>query len=83
MQFKKLRNDIILINAKDQYELASTFIRLQEFYESPFSEIKGHTFSMEEYMDIYANSWPIFFLVSRPIHGEYSTFHKTAHRAIE
>jgi len=39
---------------ESQYLLTSTCCRLQEFYESPFSNIRGKVFSMDEYMDTYA-----------------------------
>jgi hypothetical protein len=35
-----------------QYKLAATFMRFQEFYESP--KFKGQDFSVEEFMDWYA-----------------------------
>ena len=37
-----------------QYEVASTFLRLQEFYESAYDDIKGKVFDLETYMDAYA-----------------------------
>jgi len=36
-----------------QYEMCMTMLRLQEFYESPYKEIKGKYFEVEEYMDRY------------------------------
>lgn len=45
---------IISLRFDSQYELCSTFMRLQEFYESPFEDIKGHHFTLEQYMDRYA-----------------------------
>lgn len=47
-------NNIYQVEAESQYELCMTFIRLQEFYESPFEEIRGRYFSLEKYMDRYA-----------------------------
>ena len=47
--------DILHLHYEKQYELCSTFMRLQEFYESDIPEIKGNFFSLEEYMDAYAN----------------------------
>ena len=38
---------------KDQYDLAMTFCRLQEFYESPFKEIKGKNFKLLDFMKLY------------------------------
>ena len=53
-EFKKLTNQIYLIEADTQYELCMTFIRLQEYYESPFEDIRGKNFTLEDYMDRYA-----------------------------
>ncbi|MBR0781263.1 ABC transporter ATP-binding protein [Bradyrhizobium iriomotense] len=43
---------IYLLRFKTQYELTSTFLRVQEHYESP--EFHGRVFSLEQYMDWYA-----------------------------
>jgi hypothetical protein len=40
---------VYLLRSKTQYELASTFLRIQEHYESPF--FSGKIFSLEQYMD--------------------------------
>ena len=37
-----------------RYECAATFLRLQEFYESPFTGFYRKYFTLEEYMDRYA-----------------------------
>lgn len=42
------------LKAKDQYELTSTLMRIQEFYECPFDHIRGNYFDLEEFMDAYA-----------------------------
>lgn len=47
------------------YWLCSTFLRFQEFYESPNPAFRGHGFSLEEFQDWYA--------VNRP-HGEFSYY---------
>jgi hypothetical protein len=39
---------------KTQYEACATFMRLQEFYESKFRDIKGKYFTLEHFMDRYA-----------------------------
>lgn len=44
---------IIHLHYQTQYELTSTFVRLQEFYESPFSNIRGNYFTLDEFMDSY------------------------------
>lgn len=54
MQVNKLTDGILHVKCDTQYELTSTFLRLQEFYESPFEGIKGCYFDLEEYMDCYA-----------------------------
>jgi hypothetical protein len=38
---------------KDDYDRSMLFCRYQEYYESPFSEIRGKLFTLEEYMRIY------------------------------
>ncbi len=43
-----------MVEAENQYALTSMFVRIQEFYESPFDNIRGKYFSLEEYMDTYA-----------------------------
>src|SRR6266566_3113796 len=43
--------------AKNQYELTSTFIRLQEFYESPYKQIRGKYFELDDFFDIYAKKF--------------------------
>lgn len=48
------------IQTKSLYEVASTFMRLQEFYESPSSKIKGKYFTLEQYMDLYAEEFVNF-----------------------
>lgn len=53
MRIKKLSNNIFQLIGKDQYELTSTFVRLQEYYESPFPKIRGHYFQLPEFIDEY------------------------------
>jgi len=45
---------LIHLHFNTQYEVASTFMRLQEFYESSYDSVRGHVFTMEHYMDKYA-----------------------------
>lgn len=42
--------------APNRYELNATFMRLQEFYESPNPKFRGKAFTHEQYMDWYAYS---------------------------
>jgi len=51
---KKLGKGLYLTTFKNQYELASTFMRLEEFYESPIEECRGKYFDLETYMDRYS-----------------------------
>jgi hypothetical protein len=48
----KVAKGIYLLRFKTQYELAATFLRVQEHYESP--QFHGRIFSLEQYMDWYA-----------------------------
>jgi hypothetical protein len=58
MKFKIKKSNpvpgVIHLLFKNQYETCSTFMRLQEFYESPFKQIRGKLFSLEQLMDLYA-----------------------------
>jgi len=47
---------IICIVFDTQYELTSSFLRLQEFYECPDEEFRGKFFTHEQYMDYYATT---------------------------
>ncbi len=48
----KIAEGIYLLRFKTQYELAATFLRVQEHYESP--RFHGRIFSLEQFMDWYA-----------------------------
>jgi len=54
MKIKALNEKIYLLSAQTQYEVAMAFMRFQEFYESPYKEIRGKYFTHEKYMDLYA-----------------------------
>jgi hypothetical protein len=49
---QKVAKGIYLLRFRTQYELAATFLRVQEHYESP--KFHGRVFSLEQYMDWYA-----------------------------
>jgi hypothetical protein len=53
---KEIRKKVYLIESDTQYEIASMFLRPQEYYESPFENVRGKYFSLEEYMDTYARA---------------------------
>ena len=50
----KFKNQILFLNFKSQYDMCSSLIRLQEFYESSYENIKGNVFELEDYMDTEA-----------------------------
>jgi len=45
---------IYLLTFKTQYELCMSFVRMQEFYESPSNKFRGKYFTLEEYMDYWS-----------------------------
>jgi hypothetical protein len=53
INIKEILPRVLLVNIKDQYTLCMTFIRIQEFYESP--QFKGKYFTLEDYMDWYCS----------------------------
>ncbi len=52
--FSQIRKKVILVEAESQYALCSMFLRPQEYYESPYANIRGKYFTLEEYADTYA-----------------------------
>lgn len=52
------RPEIYLIESQSRQDLAETFMRFQEYYESP--EFKGKTFSAEEFAYWYADKYGAF-----------------------
>ena len=52
MRLEQITDRIYHVNVPTQEELASTFLRFQEFYESP--KFRGKIFSLEEYARWYA-----------------------------
>lgn len=48
------RYPIYLVTFTSQYLAAATFMRFQEFYESPSRRFRGQPFGTEEFMDWYA-----------------------------
>jgi len=53
MKIKKITNNILLVVSKNQYDLASTFMRIQEYYESPYNNIYNKHFTLETFLDTY------------------------------
>jgi len=54
MKIKEIFPKLYHIEFKSQYIMAMSFLRVQEYYESSFKEIKGRYFLLEDYMDAYA-----------------------------
>lgn len=54
MKIKEIYPNLYHVKFKDRYTETMTFIRLQEFYESSLSNIRGQYFTLEEFMDSYA-----------------------------
>ena len=54
LSVSEITENVFHVEAESQYEIASTFMRVQEFYESPYKGIRGHFFTHEQYMDTCA-----------------------------
>ena len=50
---KEIYPRIFLVTMDNSYDLAMTFCRAQEFYESPYKEIRGKNFNMVEFQRLY------------------------------
>jgi hypothetical protein len=58
MTKKKVADGIFLVRFESQYALASTFLRIQEHYES--SRFRDRVFTLEQFMDWYAAEYGAF-----------------------
>lgn len=58
MTKSRIAEDIFLVRFDTQYALASTFLRIQEHYES--SRFRNRVFSLEQFMDWYADRYGAF-----------------------
>ncbi len=54
MIVERIRPNIIHFRFPTRYHVCSACIRIQEFYESPYDKIRNHYFTMDDYMDHYA-----------------------------
>jgi len=50
---KEIYPRVFLVTMDNSYDLAMTFCRAQEFYESPYKEIRGKNFNMVEFQRLY------------------------------
>lgn len=53
-KLKEIYPKIFLVGIENSYDLTMTFCRIQEFYESPYKEIKGKHFTITEFQRIYS-----------------------------
>lgn len=60
IKIKVIGDNIYLLVFPTKYYLNATMMRLQEYYESAFSEIRGKYFTHEQYMDAYADRFGNF-----------------------
>jgi hypothetical protein len=58
MNKRKIAPGIFVVRFRSQYGVASTFLRFQEHYES--SRFRNRVFSLEEFMDWYADRFGAF-----------------------
>lgn len=49
--------NVYAIKYDTQYDLCMSFVRMQEFYESASSKIRGKYFTLEDYMDYWASEF--------------------------
>jgi len=54
MKVREIIDDLYLVKFSNEYECASTMMRMEEFYESKSRNIKGKYFTLEQFMDNYA-----------------------------
>lgn len=52
-EVKQIRPNIYAVVIKNDYDRSMLFCRYQEYYESPFPEIRRKFFTLEEYMRLY------------------------------
>ena len=83
MKLTQIKPQIYYLLFDTQYELCSTMMRMEEFYESPYKNIRGKYFTLEEFMDTYAKNkgnftytsdWNGFNVPSEVIDAFWSTF---------
>ena len=60
MRVTKVAHGVFLIGFRSNYLLAATFMRMQEYYESPLRGFRGRYFTHEAFMDAYAAKYGNF-----------------------
>jgi hypothetical protein len=83
MKLTQIKPQVYYLLFDTQYELCSTMMRMEEFYESPYKNIQGKYFTLEEFMDTYAkhkgnftytSDWNGFNVPSSVIEAFWKTF---------
>lgn len=55
-EVREIKPFIFAVIVKNQYDRSSLFCRYQEFYESPYPQIRGKFFTLEQYMKLYIDT---------------------------
>lgn len=82
---KEIKPNIYGVIIPDDYERAMLFCRYQEYYESPYREIRSKFFTLEDFMNLYRkkrknkvfqypNDWAGFNIPSHIIMSAFDTF---------
>lgn len=58
MKIENPLNGVLHFKFDTQSEITHAMIRMGEFYESPFDEIRGQRFTLEEYLACYERKYP-------------------------
>ncbi len=53
-ELNEIAPKVFHVAVEDSYDLAMLFLRAQEFYESPYKEIRGKNFTVLKFMEIYS-----------------------------
>ncbi len=56
-ELTEVKPRIFLVEMEDKYDLCMTFLRYQEFYESPNSKFRGKNFTIADFMRWYSKTW--------------------------
>jgi hypothetical protein len=56
-EIKKVKPNIFAVIIEDSYDRAMTFLRIQEFYESPSAKFRGKDFDLLEYAKWYSEEY--------------------------
>jgi len=56
-KLKQIRPNIFLLKFKNHYDMCMTFVRYQEFYESPSKQFRGKPFKLLDFMAWYSKKY--------------------------